>query len=92
MLRPHLATFLLELDFLSSSQLRWGGGGDGEPISRLRYPPPEGTPSPAFSPLLFLSLPPVGLSLFSHWMVSSALQHKALLVLALEKNLFYVST
>lgn len=66
--------------------------GDGEPISRLRYPPPEGTPSPAFSPLLFLSVPPVGLSpLFSHLVVSSALQHKALIALrAGEKPVLHV--
>lgn len=40
--------------------------GDGEPISRLRYPPPEVAHWPAFSPLLFLSLSPaVSISLFS---------------------------
>lgn len=67
--------------------------GDGEPISRLRYPPPEGTPSPAFCPLLFLSLPLVGLSpLFSRLMASlpSSTSRPLLVLCAGEKPVLHI--
>lgn len=72
--------------------------GDGEPISRLRYPSPEVAPWPAFSPLLFLSLHPCSkcLPLFSSstWMASPALQHLQgpSLCCVQEKNLFCLNT